>query len=144
MSGNIDMGQALRALCVALVCFALPGAALAQAKVRTGTIGTVTYASGGNSVDERAALETMRAAFNLRLAFAVHDTGAKLGNVALVVEDVRQGPVFKLAGSGPLVYLKLPPGTYTVSATSKGVEQRRRVTLDRFGEARELFIYWVP
>jgi hypothetical protein len=104
----------------------------------------VPYASGGGGEAERAALEARSDEYNLRLTFTVHDTGAMLADVALTVDDVRQGRVFALAASGPLVYLKLPPGTYTVSATSKGVEQRRRITLDRSGEPRELVLYWVP
>lgn len=145
LAGTI--GMALRRLCLCMVLASLAlsgGAALAQGKLKTGTSGMVRYASGGSSVDERAALETMRADFNLRLNFAVADTGVMLANVTLAIEDVRQGQVFTLAGGGPQVWLKLPPGTYAVSATSKGVEQRRRVTLDRSGEARELFFYWIP
>jgi hypothetical protein len=131
-------------LCVALACLVPAGTALAQARLQTGTSGTVAYASGGIDVDQRAALATMRDKFNLRLTFAVHDSGAMVADVALTVDDVRQGRVFTLAGSGPQVYLKLPAGTYAVSAIFKGVEQRRRVTLDRSGEARDLFLYWVP
>ncbi|MBB3225211.1 hypothetical protein [Pseudoduganella umbonata] len=117
---------------------------LAQGRLQTGTSGTVAYASGGSTVDERAALAAMRDKYNLRLTYAVHDSGAMVTNVALTVDDVRQGRVFALAGSGPQVYLKLPAGTYTVSAIWKGVEQRRRVTLDRSGDGRELFLYWIP
>lgn len=130
--------------CVLLACIVCASGALAQGRLQTGTSGTVTYASGGGTVDERAALATMRDQYNLRLAFAVHDSGAMVTNVALTVDDVRLGRIFALANSGPQVYLKVPPGTYTVVATSKGVEQRRRVTVDRFGEPRELFFYWVP
>lgn len=129
---------------MALACLVAGGPALAQGRPRTGTSGAVRYASGGATVDERAALAGMRAEYNLRLTFALHDTGAMVPNVALTVDDVRQGRVFALAGSGPQVFLKLPPGTYALSATSKGVEQRRRVTLDRSGDAHDVFFYWIP
>ena len=127
-----------------LASAALAGGAMAQGTLKSGTSGTVPYASGGSTVDERAALAGMRANYNLRLTFALHDTGAMVANVALTVDDVRQGRVVTLTGIGPQVLLKLPPGTYALAATSKGVEQRRRVTLDRFGEPRDLVFYWIP
>jgi hypothetical protein len=142
---EVGIKHILRILCIVLAIAAVPGGgAAAQGRLQTGTSGTVPYASGGGGEAERAALEARSDEYNLRLTFTVHDTGAMLADVALTVDDVRQGRVFALAASGPLVYLKLPPGTYTVSATSKGVEQRRRITLDRSGEARELVLYWVP
>ncbi|QBE61748.1 hypothetical protein [Pseudoduganella lutea] len=132
-----------RILCVALACL-VPACALpAQGRAPGDASGKIPYASGGASAAERTALATRRDDYNLRLVFGVHDSNAMVANVALTVDDVRRGRVFALQGSGPLVFLKVPPGTYTVVATSRGVEQRRRVTVDVAGGARDLYFYWI-
>lgn len=128
------------AVLLALLCGAGTGAT--QERPLTGTAGQVPYATGGIGQEEREALEAMRDQYNLRLTFATRGSGALLANVALAITDGRRGPVMTLDECGPHVYVKLPPGSYTITAVVDGVEQRRRVTVGRPGGARELVLYW--
>ncbi|TWI67273.1 hypothetical protein IP91_01386 [Pseudoduganella lurida] len=108
----------------------------------TGSAGAVTYASGGVGDDQRAALAAMKPDFNLRLTFATRGSGDLKAGVALAITDSKRKPMMQLADSGPNVYVKLPAGTYWISATLDGQEQSRSVTLGRNGAARDVLFYW--
>jgi hypothetical protein len=108
----------------------------------TGSSGAITYASGGVGEDQRIALAALKPDFNLRLTFATRGSGELKAGVALSITDSKRKPVLALDNSGPNVYVKLPPGTYWVSAQSDGQEQSRSVTLARNGAARDVLFYW--
>lgn len=129
---------------ILMLACALPpatGAGSAQERALTGSSGAVAYASGGVGAEERAAIEALRGDYNLRLVFATRGSGAMLAGVALRIADSKGAEVLALDDCGPQAYVRLPAGRYSVSVTSEGIEQRRRVTVGS-GGARELYFYW--
>ena len=74
------------------------------------------YLYGGVGSDERDVMEGKGKAYNLKLSFAAKG-GAFLSDVKLVIADKKSGEIVSLVTDGPLFFIQLPPGNYTVSAT---------------------------
>jgi hypothetical protein len=74
------------------------------------------YLYGGVGSDERDIMEEKGKAYNLKLSFAARG-GAFLSDVKLVIADKKSGEIVSLVTDGPLFFIQLPPGNYTVSAT---------------------------
>ncbi|WP_338762389.1 hypothetical protein [Massilia sp. METH4] len=115
----------------------------AQEELKTGGSGSVTYVSGGVGTEARDALAARRGEFNLYVTFARSGGGELMAGVSLSITDRKRNPVLAADGVGPLVYVKLPPGTYWVNATADGQEQSRSVTVGA-GGAREVTFHWAP
>lgn len=87
--------------------------------------GGVDYLSGGAGEEERAAMASRQAELPLKI-----ELSAKGGEY--IVADhlsVRtpQGELLMVRDAGPLLMLRLPPGTYTLEAAWKGQTERRTV-----------------
>ena len=80
--------------------------------------GAVTWISGGVSKDEANAMRKIASRYNVRLVMAVarKPSAAFLGAVPVKVSDAKGRTVLAVKTDGPLLFLKLPPGRYTVSA----------------------------
>lgn len=55
-------------------------------------------------------------AYSVKLSFAAKG-GALLSDVKLVIADQKSGEIVSLVTDGPLFFIQLPPGIYTVTAT---------------------------
>lgn len=77
------------------------------------------YLTGGVSTEEREILEASGKAYNVQLRFA-EKGGAYLSDVNLVIGGAKGAEIIAITTDGPLFYMQLPPGSYTVSATFKG------------------------
>ena len=84
--------------------------------------GAVTWISGGVSKDEANAMRKIASRYNVRLVMAVarKPSAAFLGAVPVKVSDVKGRTVLAVKTDGPLLFLKLPPGRYTVNANVAG------------------------
>jgi uncharacterized protein (DUF427 family) len=114
---------------VALAAGGAPLAAHAQETVVVETVTATTYLNGGVGKDERASMQRMAKEFPLRMTFSERKDGELVADVPVVVSDAKGSPVFMLPKAGPLLYVMLPDGKYTVRATWKGKTESQEVTI---------------
>lgn len=87
--------------------------------------GALQYRCGGIGKDESTAMRSAMKDYPLSLLFAAKD-GEYLADLTVTIEGGKQTQTF--TASGPVCLLKLPAGSYTVSATTKdGQNQKRQV-----------------
>src|SRR5436190_9776695 len=117
---------------ILLAAFALaagaPTIAGAQSAIDVQMTNTI-FVNGGIGEDEADAMRSRAAEFPLRVIFAEGPQNAFTANVPLAIVDAQGNAVFALPDAGPLLYVMLPAGTYTVSAESDGTRKTQRVTL---------------
>ena len=97
------------------------------------------YLAGGIGEDEAKAIQ-QSSGYNLHMTFAVGAQDEYTADVDVTIKKTGQ-TVLALSQTGPLVYVQLPPGKYTVVATRKG-ETRQDVTDVGGGAARNLVFHW--
>jgi hypothetical protein len=100
----------------------------------------INYLSGGIGLDESKAIQ-QSTGYNLHMTFAVGAQDQYTADVDVTIEKSPGQIVLTLSQTGPLVYVQLPPGKYTVIATRNG-ETRRDVTDVGSGTARNLVFHW--
>ncbi|CAB3736363.1 hypothetical protein LMG3458_05321 [Achromobacter deleyi] len=103
--------------------------------------GSVQYVSGGIGLDESEALKAAAKDYPLALTFAAQRDGKAdyVANVAVSIQDAHGKQVLKAESEGPYMLVKLPAGSYKVSATFNGKAQDREVTVQNSGTARAVF-----
>lgn len=116
----------------------LSGAPLPAAQSQHG----IAYLNGGVGADAQDAMKAARAGYNLHLTFA-NRTGEYRANVQVDIWDGQGQQRFSLADAGPLLYVRLPPGSYRVMASSAGQRYERSVRLGASG-ALDLAFTWAP
>ncbi len=101
--------------------------------------GNVTYISGGVGSDERNALQAAKKDYNLHIMnsaasgeFTTDDTLSITGNGQTLVTASNVGPLF---------YAKLPPGTYTVTATIADRQKQQKITVSAGKPANVHFVW---
>lgn len=100
-----------------------------SAPLQPQTQGEVTFVSGGIGGDERDALQAMRADYNLSLLFSMQGTGEYFSDVAVRISDANNQTVLDTVSDGPMLFAKLKPGRYRVSAEHEGHAIRKTVTV---------------
>ena len=99
------------------------------------------YLYGGVGSDERDVMEGKGKAYNLKLSFAAKG-GAFLSDVKLVIADKKSGEIVSLVTDGPLFFIQLPPGNYTVSATFRNeTKEIRALTVGKDKTVRRTLIW---
>jgi len=90
----------------------------------------VSWISGGVGKEEVNAMHAVASRYNLRLimAEAQKPRDAFLGDVSVKITGPK-GNVLDIRTDGPLLYVKLPPGRYTVSAEVAGHTLTRTLTV---------------
>lgn len=98
----------------------------------------VQYAAGGVGVDARAEMQGLAASHNALVMFA-ESSGEFLIPDSV---SVRKGgvDVLNVSDTGPLLYLKLPNGAYTVFATYKGVVRSKAIQVA--GRTPDVVLAW--
>lgn len=76
------------------------------------------YLSGGLGFDEQKALERLSSPYNLKLSFA-RSSGTPITEARLLIGTNGSGLVDNLVVRGPVFYIRLPPGVYTLVARFK-------------------------
>lgn len=112
----------------ALVAVLAAGSAAAQPQVtlQQGKSGQVSWVAGGTRTAEIDALAAQEKGHTLKLIFTL-TAGNYLAGVDVKLRDAKGTVVLDQADTGPVLLAKLPPGAYTVTATSEGREQVRKV-----------------
>lgn len=100
----------------------------------------ITYLSGGIGEDEARAIGQAQG-YNLHMTFAVGPENKYIPDVEVVIQKASGQTLLTLTEAGPLVYVQLPPGKYTVVATRNG-EVRRDTAEVGSGAARNLVFHW--
>jgi len=99
------------------------------------------YITGGVGAEQREEMKAQREQYNLLLTFADRNGELQAG-VALTVRDRQGRTVLELPDAGPMVYAKLPPGSYRIAATVDGRQQVRSANVGR--GPREVAFHWAP
>ena len=103
------------------------------------TQGEVSYVTGGAGSDERDHLDASSQRFNLKLTHAAPN-GDFVSNVQVRIKDAQGQVMLDTVTEGPLLYAKLPPGSYAVSCTFNGAQQDRSVKVG--AEQTQLAFTW--
>ena len=126
------MDRSFRGLALtAVVLFAFSMAARAE---------DVPYISGGASAESREELLAVEKDYNLKIVTA-EKSGDYLADVKVVIESAKKEQVLDTRMEGPILLARLPPGTYTIRATSDGQTLTRAVTIPARGR-RQVDFRW--
>ena len=120
-------GWAAGILLAVMAAWLLP-AAPGAAQVRE-TVGSIPLMHGGIGVDAREAMQQAQAQYNLRLQFATQGSGEYLAEVRIKIIGAQGTGIVETLASGPWLYAKLPPGSYTITAASEGRTLTHPVTI---------------
>jgi hypothetical protein len=129
------------AMSVAMAAGVAPLAAQAQETIVIETMNATRYVNGGIGKEERAAMAREAKQFPLRMTFSERKDGELVADVPVAVKDANGSPVFTLHRAGPVLYVMLPDGKYTVSATWRGKTETQDVTLAG-KTAKDLYFHW--
>ncbi|TCW30747.1 hypothetical protein [Gulbenkiania mobilis] len=99
----------------------------------------VEYISGGVGDASQKAMNSARG-YNLKLTFAA-PTGEYLADVQVRVVNAKGQTVLDTVSTGPLLYAKLPAGSYRVTAAVNGQEQTRKLTVSSKKAASTAFTF---
>jgi hypothetical protein len=122
-----------------VMLLAAPLVASAQESGRAEVIAATTYLNGGLGKDR--SIRRIACEFPLRISFSEGNGDEFAANVPVVISDARGNAVLVLRNAGPLLYVMLPDGTYTVTAHAHGETQTKRVTLDG-ARGRDINFNW--
>jgi hypothetical protein len=87
------------------------------AKAKPADNGKVLYISGGVAVSGMRAIDAEEKLYNLKMLFAAGD--AYLANVGVHMKDSKGTEVLDTTTRGPVLLVKMPPGSYTVEAKTE-------------------------
>ena len=107
---------------------ALVSVASAAGEAVVRTEGTISYVSGGVGTESLDQLTSSANEFNLKLVFAL-TAGDYLSNVRVVIADAKGKTLLDTTSEGPWFLSRLPAGTYQITATVAGKEQKRQIAV---------------
>lgn len=90
--------------------------------------GNIAWISGGVGEDARDSMRSAANAYNVHIIFSDR-RGAYLADVPFTVSRRDGSQLHAGTSPGPLLYLKLPPGTYQIAAELDGTWQSKRIKL---------------
>lgn len=99
------------------------------------------FLNGGIGEDEADAMRGKAHEYPLRLIFADGPRNEFTANVPVVIYDARGNAVLSLPDAGPMLYVTLPDGVYTVTAQADGIVKSQRVTLAG-GQGQSVVFHW--
>ena len=100
----------------------------------------VSYLSGGFGEDERERLRSITGGDNLELSFALQSK-EYLGTANVLIKDAKGYNVLEAVSEGPLFFVDLLAGSYTVEATAMGKTLKQAVHVSSQGHARVYFAW---
>jgi len=133
------IAQAAAVLTVGWAVTATAGA-ISDTRLEVRSFENIPYISGGVGSEERETLRAMTHGDNLQLSFALAD-GKYLGGAEVTIKDNMGKEVLEAAADGPLLFAKLPVGSYTVQATTMGQTLARNVSIPSKGQA-QIYFTW--
>lgn len=130
----------------ALVIFALSAAWLfaahpSAAADRQPSVPTIAHESGGIGDDDP--LAAIAGDYNLQLIFATQGSGEYLADVKVLIADTKGNTLLDAESPGPFFFVRLPVGSYRISADFHGAPLRKSVTIgDR--RRQNVYFHWPP
>lgn len=103
-------------------------------------VSLVSYLTGGIGEDERADIEADRGQYSLHISSARAD-GAFVENTRVRITNDK-GEVVLDVGAGPLLYVDLPPGKYTLEAAHQGQNKTQKIELSAKRPAGDVHLQW--
>ncbi|WP_420266192.1 hypothetical protein [Candidatus Magnetominusculus dajiuhuensis] len=118
-------------LIVALLVLAAP-AAFAEGDYtpafQSGSVNGIDYITGGVGLDERESLDAIaRDRYNVKLVFAMTNRDY-VSDVFVEITNKSGKRIFEATSDGPICYLKLPAGSYSIRASYEGVVRSQSIT----------------
>jgi len=103
----------------------------------------VRYLTGGIGSDESEAIKSAMKDYSLALIFARPQEGgaAYLSDVRVVIENDAGKSMLNATADGPYLLVKLPPGTYKVTANASGDMQSKTLQV-KAGETTQQRFDW--
>jgi len=87
----------------------------------------IEYLNGGSGEEERAAMAARQPEFPFRVVMSA--AGGQFIVADTLSVATPQGELLAIRDAGPIVMIKLPPGSYNLEATWQGRTERRSVRL---------------
>lgn len=115
-----------RSCAIALALAFAAATASADMLVDAKRSGTTTFLSGGLTSDGAQAMRAAAPQYNLRVVFIAH-TGQYLADVPVSIKSERGEAVLDGVSEGPMLWVKVPPGRYVVTAQYSGQPQVHRI-----------------
>lgn len=125
---------------IAIAMLACGPAVAAQAAKPAPGQAQADVVSGGIGLDARDELAAKARDHNLKLVFALA-TREYLSDVDVRIADAKGREVAAQRSEGPWLFAKLPPGNYTVSATSNGNTITKKVSVGGKGQKVVNFLW---
>ncbi len=103
----------------------------------------VSYVTGGVGKDERAAIEASKADYNLYVLSA-STSGEFVGDTRVVITRTGAGEAEEVLNvdSGPLLYVRLPAGSYKLVASLGDVTKEQTFTVNAKGKPSTIRLSW--
>lgn len=126
------------------VLLVLGSAISARAEMSPGTMSQdrnvedMTYITGGIGDEEQQAMEGVRSQYNLHVVTAQKNGDYEDDTIVSIYNS--RGERILNAESGPMLFAKLPPGSYTLVANNESREIRKKVTLGH--KPTDVGLYW--
>ena len=86
----------------------------------------IPWISGGVSDEARDEMRKAAPAYNVHLMFS-NRQGSYLADIPFTVSKLNGRELYSGVSEGPLLFLKLPPGTYQIAVQLDGVWQNKRI-----------------
>ncbi len=105
----------------------------------------IAYVSGGIGDDEEIDMRRAAKDYGVLLEFSEVERGTSHGRwTADVNISIKAGTqaVFNARADGPLMLIRLKPGSYVAEAERQGVKQSKRIEVKAAAPARERF-FWI-
>ena len=100
---------------------------------------TTPHESAGIGDDDP--LAAIAGEYNLQLVFAAQGSGEYLADIKVLIADAKGNTLLDEESPGPIFFVRLPTGSYRISADFHGMPLRKSVTVsDR--RLQNLYFYW--
>ena len=103
--------------------------------------GTVMFISGGADEEEVTVIRSVAPQFNLRLTLSEGARGQYVVDIPVTITDAVGKTVFMLPNAGPLLSVRLPSGTYHVTARYNNQIKKQDVVLTALA-GKDLSFNW--
>jgi len=101
-----------------------------QTAITPQTQGEVTFVSGGVGIDEQLAMKSMKSEYNLNLLFSEKGSGEYISDVKVRIKDTNGNICLEAVSDGPMLFVKLKPGRYTVTVDRNGNVFDKQINLE--------------
>lgn len=103
----------------------------------------VTYVTGGIGEDEKAAIEAAKGDYNLQVMSASQN-GAFVGDAKVVISQKNGKETVEMLNvvAGPLLYVRLPAGSYVLDASLGAQKKHQAFTVSRKGTPARIHLGW--